>query len=204
MTREIRGIQAFRKERKDASTVKFLSLSEYTKLAKELINKILLKNRRSLAIGILKNEDDFAEVVQALITADWTHDEEKSLLSTWRVEYVKWAIMSIASNISKSYSQKDISIFGEENEELPGMYSDRWRGRSCAKVVKHPKETDIDLDHLIGSSHLSPREFEIINLSRQMSQTDIAEKLQVSRQFVSAVLQTAILKIRAKHDIKTT
>ncbi len=193
----------FKKPRRDVSEVSFLTLAEYTRLAKDTLARVLAKRKRGLLIRITSNEDYLSEVIQALVNADWTFDDTKSSLQTWRIKYVKWAIMSISANLKATYEKNnEKSLVDDDQQEIPSTYEDRHMGRVGHKMYKTPHESDKpDLDSLLKNTRLLPRELEIFNLTRQMSRKEVAKKLNITRQAISLTLISAINKIRKSNGI---
>lgn len=198
-------IQNFKKPRRNPSEIDFLTLSDYRKIAKDIVARILAKRKRTLLIRITSNEDYMSEIIQAVINADWTFDEAKSALTTWRIKYVKWAISSIAANMKNLYVSQDQPLMDVEQQEIPNTYSDRTMGRAGHKMYKTKDDSlDEDLDELLKNTRLSPREWEIFTMSRQMSRTEIANKLNITKQAISLMMISAINKIRTSNGITVT
>jgi len=102
------------------------SLSTYMNLAKKMISKFAPKFYKNLSYEMLNNEDAISDIANAIMTADWKYDAErtgkvtgkKKTRYSYRNQCAIWAIKTYVSakykkkNILQSYDT--ISVFEKD------------------------------------------------------------------------------------------
>jgi RNA polymerase sigma factor (sigma-70 family) len=96
--------------------MEYESLTTYRTIAQKAIRKLAPKFYPSLAMEIINNDEAFGEIVNALITADWKWDEnrtgkdtgKKKTLYSYRNQCVIWALKTYITN--KYKSNRSVSI----------------------------------------------------------------------------------------------
>lgn len=96
--------------------MEFQTLNTYRTIAQKAVRKLAPKFYPALAMEIINNDEAFGEIVNAIITADWKWDEnrtgketgKKKTLYSYRNQCVIWALKTYITN--KYKTNKSVSI----------------------------------------------------------------------------------------------
>lgn len=185
------------------------SLKEYDQITKNILRKI--SNKKSHLYHRYYNDSElFGELVNAVIEADNSHDSSKSELNTWRINYVKWKMLSLYHGANGVCIKKDprfcsddfeITASGKETSTIV-KHSDNKVWKSWPEKLRLDKEKKL-LYNLIESASLTPAQKDIIDLKyfQNVPTKQITQQLGVTRQYVSLVIREAIQRIRKANNI---
>lgn len=186
------------------------TLKEYDEITKDILRKITFK-KPHLYRRYYNDTELFGELVNAVIDADAGHDPTKSKLSTRRINYVKWKMLSLYNGVNGICIKKDPRFCSDEYENPSVLckgstvivrHSDNKEWKSWPEKLRLDKEKTL-LYNLIESSELTPAQQKIINLKyfQNASTKEITRQLGVTKQYVSLVIKEAIERIRKANNI---
>jgi RNA polymerase sigma factor (sigma-70 family) len=97
--------------------MEYQTLNTYRTIAQKAVRKLAPKFYPSLAMEIISNDEAFGEIVNAIITADWKWDEnrtgkdtgKKKTLYSYRNQCVIWALKTYITNKYKK-NTRSVSI----------------------------------------------------------------------------------------------
>lgn len=182
-----------------------LSLREYDEITRNILRKIT--SRKSNLYRKYNGDTElFGELVSAVIEADNTHNPTKSELNTWRINHVRWKMLSLYNGVNGICLKKDANVCQDEYEtnilKRIAKHSDNLSRGSFADKLRLDKEKEL-LYNLIESASLTPAQQKIINLKYFQNATtkEITRQLGITKQYVSLVVKEAIERIRKANNI---
>ena len=178
----------------------------------EEAKKILIERNLRLVAHIVKKyqsgEEDLDDLISigtiGLIKAISTFDISKSTrLSTYAARCIDNELLMLLR--SKKKSSKEVSLYepiGTDKEGNEISLLDVIETEPVDVVKNYSLKQDIDLLYQLLPKVLSPREQKIITLryglygERELTQREIAKRLNISRSYVSRIEKNALLKLR--------
>lgn len=186
-------------------------LQQYKKGSLEAKNILIERNLRLVAHivkkyqGAVEELDDLISIgTIGLIKAIHTFDAGKaSRLSTYAARCIDNELLMLLR--SKKKSSREVSLYepiGTDKEGNEISLLDVIETEPVDVVKNYSLKQDIDLLYQLLPKVLSPREQEIITLryglygERELTQREIAKRLNISRSYVSRIEKNALLKLR--------
>lgn len=186
-------------------------LQQYKQGSLEAKNILIERNLRLVAHivkkyqGAVEELDDLISIgTIGLIKAIHTFDAGKaSRLSTYAARCIDNELLMLLR--SKKKSSKEVSLYepiGTDKEGNEISLLDVIETEPVDVVKNYSLKQDIDLLYQLLPKVLSPREQEIITLryglygERELTQREIAKRLNISRSYVSRIEKNALLKLR--------
>ena len=186
-------------------------LQEYKQGSLEAKNILIERNLRLVAHivkkyqGAVEELDDLISIgTIGLIKAIHTFDAGKaSRLSTYAARCIDNELLMLLR--SKKKSSREVSLYepiGTDKEGNEISLLDVIETEPVDVVKNYSLKQDIDLLYQLLPKVLSPREQEIITLryglygERELTQREIAKRLNISRSYVSRIEKNALLKLR--------
>lgn len=188
--------------------MEFETLHTYKTIAQKAVRKLAPKFYPSLAMEIINNDEAFGEIVNAIITADWKWDEnrtgketgKKKTLYSYRNQCVIWALKTYVTN--KYKSNKSVAINRTRSNE-DGSYDDQvedTRNIDPSDIVMNMElETNRQnlVNELFNSSILTDKQKEQIKLYYFHNQTlsEIGSKYGTTREAVRQNIKKGLRSI---------
>jgi RNA polymerase sigma factor (sigma-70 family) len=188
--------------------MEFETLHTYRTIAQKAVRKLAPKFYPSLAMEIINNDEAFGEIVNAIITADWKWDEnrtgketgKKKTLYSYRNQCVIWALKTYVTN--KYKSNKSVAINRTRSNE-DGSYDDQvedTRNIDPSDIVMNMElETNRQnlVNELFNSSILTDKQKEQIKLYYFHNQTlsEIGSKYGTTREAVRQNIKKGLRSI---------
>ncbi len=186
-------------------------LQEYKQGSLEAKDILIQRNLRLVAHIVKKyqgageDSDDLISIgTIGLIKAIQTFDFQKaSRLSTYAARCIDNELLMLLR--SKKKSNKEVSLYepiGTDKEGNEISLLDVIESEPVDVVRNYSLKQDIDYLYQLLPKILSPREQEIITLryglygKEELTQREIAKRLNISRSYVSRIEKTALLKLR--------
>ena len=186
-------------------------LQEYKQGSLEAKDILIQRNLRLVAHIVKKyqgageDSDDLISIgTIGLIKAIQTFDFQKaSRLSTYAARCIDNELLMLLR--SKKNSNKEVSLYepiGTDKEGNEISLLDVIESEPVDVVRNYSLKQDIDYLYQLLPKILSPREQEIITLryglygKEELTQREIAKRLNISRSYVSRIEKTALLKLR--------
>ena len=186
-------------------------LQEYKQGSLEAKDILIQRNLRLVAHIVKKYQraaeelDDLISIVTiGLIKAIQTFDFQKaSRLSTYAARCIDNELLMLLR--SKKKSSKEVSLYepiGTDKEGNEISLLDVIETEPVEKIKNYSLKQDIDYLYQLIPKILSQREQEIITLryglygKEEMTQREIAKRLNISRSYVSRIEKNALLKLR--------
>lgn len=186
-------------------------LQQYKQGSLEAKNILIERNLRLVAHivkkyqGAVEELDDLISIgTIGLIKAIHTFDAGKaSRLSTYAARCIDNELLMLLR--SKKKSSREVSLYepiGTDKEGNEISLLDVIETEPVDVVKNYSLKQDIDLLYQLLPKVLSPREQEIITLryglygKRELTQREIAKRLNISRSYVSRIEKNALLKLR--------
>ena len=186
-------------------------LQEYKQGSLEAKDILIQRNLRLVAHIVKKyqgageDSDDLISIgTIGLIKAIQTFDFQKaSRLSTYAARCIDNELLMLLR--SKKKSNKEVSLYepiGTDKEVNEISLLDVIESEPVDVVRNYSLKQDIDYLYQLLPKILSPREQEIITLryglygKEELTQREIAKRLNISRSYVSRIEKTALLKLR--------
>jgi RNA polymerase sporulation-specific sigma factor len=186
-------------------------LQQYKQGSLEAKNILIERNLRLVAHivkkyqGAVEELDDLISIgTIGLIKAIHTFDAGKaSRLSTYAARCIDNELLMLLR--SKKKSSREVSLYepiGTDKEGNEISLLDVIETEPVDVVKNYSLKQDIDLLYQLLPKVLSPREQEIITLryglygERELTQREIAKRLNISRSYVSRIEKNALLKLR--------
>ena len=186
-------------------------LQQYKQGSLEAKNILIERNLRLVAHivkkyqGAVEELDDLISIgTIGLIKAIHTFDAGKaSRLSTYAARCIDNELLMLLR--SKKKSSREVSLYepiGTDKEGNEISLLDEIETEPVDVVKNYSLKQDIDLLYQLLPKVLSPREQEIITLryglygERELTQREIAKRLNISRSYVSRIEKNALLKLR--------
>ena len=186
-------------------------LQQYKQGSLEAKNILIERNLRLVAHivkkyqGAVEELDDLISIgTIGLIKAIHTFDAGKaSRLSTYAARCIDNVLLMLLR--SKKKSSREVSLYepiGTDKEGNEISLLDVIETEPVDVVKNYSLKQDIDLLYQLLPKVLSPREQEIITLryglygERELTQREIAKRLNISRSYVSRIEKNALLKLR--------
>ena len=186
-------------------------LQEYKQGSLEAKNILIERNLRLVAHivkkyqGAVEELDDLISIgTIGLIRAIHTFDAGKaSRLSTYAARCIDNELLMLLR--SKKKSSREVSLYepiGTDKEGNEISLLDVIETEPVDVVKNYSLKQEIDLLYQLLPKVLSPREQEIITLryglygERELTQREIAKRLNISRSYVSRIEKNALLKLR--------
>ena len=186
-------------------------LQEYKQGSMEAKDILIQRNLRLVAHIVKKyqgageDSDDLISIgTIGLIKAIQTFDFQKaSRLSTYAARCIDNELLMLLR--SKKKSNKEVSLYepiGTDKEGNEISLLDVIESEPVDVVRNYSLKQDIDYLYQLLPKILSPREQEIITLryglygKEELTQREIAKRLNISRSYVSRIEKTALLKLR--------
>ena len=186
-------------------------LQEYKQGSLEAKDILIQRNLRLVAHivkkyqGAVEELDDLISIgTIGLIKAIHTFDAGKaSRLSTYAARCIDNELLMLLR--SKKKSSREVSLYepiGTDKEGNEISLLDVIETEPVDVVKNYSLKQDIDLLYQLLPKVLSPREQEIITLryglygERELTQREIAKRLNISRSYVSRIEKNALLKLR--------
>ena len=186
-------------------------LQEYKQGSLEAKDILIQRNLRLVAHivkkyqGAWEDSDDLISIgTIGLIKAIQTFDFQKaSRLSTYAARCIDNELLMLLR--SKKKSNKEVSLYepiGTDKEGNEISLLDVIESEPVDVVRNYSLKQDIDYLYQLLPKILSPREQEIITLryglygKEELTQREIAKRLNISRSYVSRIEKTALLKLR--------
>ena len=186
-------------------------LQEYKQGSLEAKDILIQRNLRLVAHIVKKYQgageelDDLISIgTIGLIKAIQTFDFQKaSRLSTYAARCIDNELLMLLR--SKKKSNKEVSLYepiGTDKEGNEISLLDVIESEPVDVVRNYSLKQDIDYLYQLLPKILSPREQEIITLryglygKEELTQREIAKRLNISRSYVSRIEKTALLKLR--------
>ncbi len=186
-------------------------LQQYKQGSLEAKNILIERNLRLVAHivkkyqGAVEELDDLISIgTIGLIKAIHTFDAGKaSRLSTYAARCIDNELLMLLR--SKKKSSKEVSLYepiGTDKEGNEISLLDVIETEPVDVVKNYSLKQDIDLLYQLLPKVLSPREQKIITLryglygERELTQREIAKRLNISRSYVSRIEKNALLKLR--------
>lgn len=202
---DIGGIGNQKIEYKDHSQIQFLSLEEYTTMAKKIISKMSAGFNRTF----LNSDDVISYIANAIMMADWRWDSEyKSKEGRNKSQYAYrnqcaiWAIktlvskkmyknscLSLEENISDVDERNSLNFLSDEKQQDPSIIIER--NDAHVQIKK-------DVDSLLNSGILTEKQREYITLYylNGLTLEKIGKKFGITREAVRQNINKSIEKIR--------
>ena len=189
------------------------SLPSYMNLAKRMISKFAPKFYKNLAYEMLNNEDAISDIANAIMTADWKYDSERTGKSTgkkktkysYRNQCALWAIQTYVTknykknkNTSKVYS---LNYNNSENEDDAYNYIVDNRTKTPEQIIlekeKHEEVSKL-IRLLLSSELLTKNQSEYIKLYyfENCTYEQIGQKLNLTREAIRQSINKALSVIR--------
>jgi RNA polymerase sigma factor (sigma-70 family) len=188
--------------------MEFETLHTYRTIAQKAVRKLAPKFYPSLAMEIINNDEAFGEIVNAIITADWKWDEnrtgketgKKKTLYSYRNQCVIWALKTYVTN--KYKSNKSVAINRTRSND-DGSYDDQvedTRNIDPSDIVMNMElETNRQnlVNELFNSSILTDKQKEQIKLYYFHNQTlsEIGSKYGTTREAVRQNIKKGLRSI---------
>jgi hypothetical protein len=188
--------------------MEFETLHTYRTIAQKAVRKLAPKFYPSLAMEIINNDEAFGEIVNAIITADWKWDEnrtgketgKKKTLYSYRNQCVIWALKTYVTN--KYKSNKSVAINRTRSND-DGSYDDQvedTRNIDPSDIVMNMElETNRQdlVNELFNSSILTDKQKEQIKLYYFHDQTlsEIGSKYGTTREAVRQNIKKGLRSI---------
>ena len=189
------------------------SLPSYMNLAKRMISKFAPKFYKNLAYEMLNNEDAISDIANAIMTADWKYDSERTGKSTgkkktkysYRNQCALWAIQTYVTknykknkNTSKVYS---LNYNNSENEDDAYNYIVDNRTKTPEQIIlekeKHEEVSKL-IRLLLSSELLTKNQSEYIKLYyfENCTYEQIGQKFNLTREAIRQSINKALSVIR--------
>lgn len=188
--------------------MEFETLHTYRTIAQKAVRKLAPKFYPSLAMEIINNDEAFGEIVNAIITADWKWDEnrtgketgKKKTLYSYRNQCVIWALKTYVTN--KYKTNKSVAINRTRSND-DGSYDDQvedTRNIDPSDIVMQMElETNRQnlVSDLFNSSILTDKQKEQIKLYYFHNQTlsEIGSKYGTTREAVRQNIKKGLRSI---------
>lgn len=184
-------------------TKKYESLSVYISLAKKTISKFAPKFYKSLAYEMLSNEDAVADVANAIMTADWKYDQDrtgkisgqKKTKYSYRNQCAIWAIKTYISSKYKKNNKKNIQY----DNDLHSNYC-AYESNPLEMMILEESDSIKNecLSTILSSDILSDKQKEHIKLYyfSNMTLAEIGNKYGVTREAIRQSLLKGINQIK--------
>lgn len=187
-------------------------LQEYKQGSLEAKNILIERNLRLVAHivkkyqGAAEDSDDLISIgTIGLIKAIHTFDSNKaSRLSTYAARCIDNELLMLLR--SKKKTSREVSLYdpiGTDKEGNEITLLDIIETEPVDVVKNYSLKQDISLLYSLLTKVLTPREQEIIKLryglygEEEMTQREIAKRLNISRSYVSRIEKNALLKLRS-------
>ena len=190
---------------KDHSEIEFLSLEEYTTMAKKIISKMSAGFNRTF----LNSDDIISYVANAIMMADWRWDSEynskegrKKSQYAYRNQCAIWAIktfvskkmyknncFSLEDNISESDERNNLNFYPDEKQEDPSI---------IIEINDAYLQIKQDVDDLLNSGILTDKQKEYVSLYylEGLTLEKIGHKFGITREAVRQNINKSLEKIR--------
>lgn len=179
------------------------TLSTYMTIAKRMISKFAPKFYKTLAYEMLNDEDALADVANAIMTADWKYDSErtgkitgqKKTKYSYRNQCAIWAIKTYISqkyrNATKNTTHYDPDVHIVTKDELSPI-------DQIIEAENHEIQTDC-IDKILCSDMLSDKQKEHMKLYyfQNLTLSEIGKRYGVTREAIRQSLLKAIQQIKA-------
>lgn len=179
------------------------TLSTYISLAKRMISKFAPKFYKTLAYEMLNDEDALSDVANAIMTADWKYDSErtgkitgqKKTKYSYRNQCAIWAIKTYVSQKYKTSVKNhtsydpDIHIVSKEDNNPLDQLIEQENGDIQTDCIRKILSSDILSNK--QKEHIKLYYFENLTLS------EIGKKYGVTREAIRQSLLKGIQQIKA-------
>jgi RNA polymerase sigma factor (sigma-70 family) len=188
--------------------MEFQTLNTYRTIAQKAVRKLAPKFYPALAMEIINNDEAFGEIVNAIITADWKWDEnrtgketgKKKTLYSYRNQCVIWALKTYITN--KYKTNKSVSINRTRSND-DGSFDDQVediRNTDPADIVMNMElenNRQSLVNELFNSSILTEKQKEQIKLYYFHNQTlsEIGSKYGTTREAVRQNIKKGLKSI---------
>jgi RNA polymerase sigma factor (sigma-70 family) len=183
---------------------KYDTLSTYISLAKKTIAKFAPKFYKNLTHEMLSNDDAISDVANAIMTADWKYDNERTGKTTgqsktrysYRNQCAIWAIKTYVTNKYKKTNKNNISYD-------PDMHSHINSYETNPLEIMIDEESEVIqkecIEKILSSNLLSDKQKEHINLYyfENMTLADIGKRYGVTREAIRQSLLKGINQIKS-------
>jgi len=175
----------------------------YLTASKKLVNSIAPRFKTGLAQEILKSEDALGNIATQLMFADWRWDGTGTI-EGYRKQCAIWAIQGYLSrdvNFNKKHNMMSLNFnIDDEGHELTEVISDS--GSHDPSYIASEKEEEQKqqflIDTLLSSGVLTEPQEECVRMYylQEMSLTNIAKELKISREAVRQLVDRGINRLR--------
>lgn len=203
---DIGGIGSQKLQYRDYNNEEFLSLSEYTLMAKKIVSKLAHQYNKKL----LNNDDVISYVANALMMADWRWDSEykskegrKKDLYSYRNQCAIWAIKTL---VSKKLTTKqkiyylDDSISPDDDRNNFDFIEDYSCVDPCKAMCEEETKNSLcnDIKSLLESNILTEKQKQYINMYyfERLTLEKIGNIFGVTREAVRQNINKGIAKLR--------
>jgi RNA polymerase sigma factor (sigma-70 family) len=203
---DIGGIGSQKLKYRDYDNNEFLSLSEYTLMAKKIVSKLSAQYNKKL----LNNDDVISYVANAIMMADWRWDEDykskegrKKDLYSYRNQCAIWAVKTLMSKKTKKkkiYSLDDCISSSDDRNNLD-FVEDHSCVDPCQALCQEESNTSLcqDIKDLLDTPNvLNDKQKEYIKLYyfEGLTLEKIGTKFGVTREAVRQNINKGIAKLR--------
>lgn len=179
------------------------TLSTYMSIAKRMISKFAPKFYKTLAYEMLNDEDALSDVANAIMTADWKYDSErtgkitgqKKTKYSYRNQCAIWAIKTYVSQKYKSAS-KNITSYDPDIHIITKAES----GPLDILIEEENNHIRTDcIEKILSSDILSNKQKEHIRLYyfENLTLSEIGKKYGVTREAIRQSLLKGIQQIKS-------
>lgn len=189
----------------------FETLPTYINLAKKTISKFAPSFYSGLRNELLSNEDAVSDIAQAIMTADWKwdknrtgHEGKSKTKYSYRNQCAIWAIQTYISN---KYKKKNMSfsLDSSYDDTDVGSFAARLEDKSMsdpAEIVSSHEETEYInsmIQDILSSDILSDKQKDQIHSYYFENKTllQIGQEYGVTREAIRQSIQKGLNKIRA-------
>lgn len=191
----------------------FETLQTYINLAKKTISKFAPSFYSGLRNELLSNEDAVSDIAQAIMTADWKwdknrtgHEGKSKTKYSYRNQCAIWAIQTYISN---KYKKKNMGLSldscyddsGEQSQSFSANIPDRREYDPAEIVSREEEENNIQtmVKNLLDSNILSDKQRDQIYSYYFDNKTllQIGKEYGVTREAIRQNIQKGLAKIRA-------
>lgn len=194
MTIYITGLKNPRNSFPSHEGKEFLSMSEYLKMAKNIISHIVGKKNVKLAYEMMTNEDVISNIATCIMIADWRFDESKGKRSTYRFG---GAIHGIQSFLKFRRTKKPIYSIDYEYED--GLFMDSLiddKQKEPIDIINH--EQTLETIEKLKSSILTEKEAHCIQsyFFENMTYQEIGDSINLTKERVRQIINESLTKLR--------
>lgn len=180
------------------------SLPSYINLAKRMISKFAPKFYKNLAYEMLNNEDAISDVANAIMTADWKYDAERTGKQTgkkktkysYRNQCAIWAIKTF---ITAKYKKNNSAI---SNYDSISIFEQDHKAKCPLDILTEAESDSLQKEYIqeiLNSEILTTKQKEQIEMYYFNNKTlaEIGEAYGVTREAVRQNLLKGVKSIRS-------